>query len=533
VVALLTLLLGATGWGCSDAPAEQRAAAAEPRQGGVLRMLQEAPRSLDPLSSDSVYESIPLNQIFDTLVTFDASLNVVPSLAETWTITADGKVYTFDLRRDVRFHDGTELRSDDVVYSVRRLLRRGTGSLAFPYTTVIEGAEDFSAGRREALPGVRALDDFTVQIRLERATPSFLEVLTLDGLGVVPGDRVEELGDERFAREPLGTGPFRLARWSDDHLLLEANHEYFAGPPHLEGIEIRFLRDDETDYGTERFFRGELDLLEPPTHSLEQLAAEPGVEIYRYQELSLSFLGLNTQSPPLDQPWLRRAIAHAIDGRALVAQSVSVRREAMGILPPGISGYSPEPKALAHDPRQARELLARHGHAGGAGLPPIKLYNPSGGVTALRVLDQLRADLGAVGIELEVEQVTWAEVSRRLEDGTIQAFLLAWIADLTDPDAFLRAMFAPDSSNNLFGYRSAEAGALLERAAAELNPVSRMRIYRELERHILSEAPLVPLYHTVGVLVRRDDVNGLQPGPLGLSRVAFEKVWLDRDEGRT
>jgi ABC-type transport system substrate-binding protein len=516
---------------CSGPQSTGQRLADQPERGGVLRMLQEAPRSLDPLASDSVYESIPLNQIYDTLVTFDTSLNLVPSLAETWTISDEGRTYIFRLRESVRFHNGAELRAGDVVYTVHRLLTHGSGSLAFPYMMVIEGAPEFADGAREDLPGVEALDDRTVRIRLERAYPSFLEVLTLDGLGVVPRRLLEEVGEEAFGRSPVGTGPFRLADWSTERLRLEANPVYFAGSPHLAAVEIHFLREDESDFGTERFFRGELDLLEPPADSLERLAADPSVEVHRYQELSLSFLGLNTDAPPLDRPWLRQAISHALDRGELVRQATPVRRAAVGILPPGISGYSPEPKILGYDPERARQLLARNGHPGGRGLPPIKLYNPSQGTAAKEVLRQLHADLAAVGIRLEVVQVTWPEVNQRLEDGTIQAFLLAWIADLTDPDSFLRSMFESGSASNLFSYRSAKTDALIERAAAELNPVQRMRIYRELERHILSEAPLVPLYHSIGVLARRDNVHGLEPGPLGLARVRLEKVWLSRGEG--
>ena len=127
--------------GCAGQPSEEHSSVQDPTQGGTLRMVQEAPRSLDPLASDSVYESIPLNQIFDTLVTFDPSLNIVPSLAGTWTIAKDGRSYTFHLRDDVRFHDGSPFDASDVVFSVKRLLVEGQGSLAFPYMMVVEGAQ--------------------------------------------------------------------------------------------------------------------------------------------------------------------------------------------------------------------------------------------------------------------------------------------------------------------------------------------------------------------------------------------------------
>jgi ABC-type transport system substrate-binding protein len=454
-------------------------------------------------------------------------------LAESWTISKDGTSYTFRLRKDVRFHDGAPLGAEDVVFTFERLLRPGEGahSLAYSYVMVVEGAEPFAAGKTSELAGVVALDPLTVQIRLERPYPSFLEVLTLDGLGVVPAATLRRMGAEDFGRSPVGTGPFRVAAWDDHRLRLEPNPSYYAGAPYVDALEIQFFRDDEDDLGAARFFGGDLDIWEPLTESLDRLADDSTVDLFRYQELSLSFLGLNTKRPPLDQLWLRHAIAHAVDCRRIQLASPSVRREAVGVLPPGIFGYSPENKALDYRPDKARKLLADAGHPDGRGLPPIKLYNPSQGTAVRQVLEQLRSDLQAVGIRLEVIPVTWAEVGERLENGTTEAFLLAWIADLADPDSFLRSLFQSESSSNFFGYSNPETDALLERAAGELNPVERARVYRELERQILEHVPLIPLYHTMGVVARRDYVVGLEPGPLGMAQVEFEKVWIRSSPG--
>jgi len=519
--------------GCAGPPSPERSAESLPHRGGTLRLAQEAPRSLDPLASDSVYESLPLHQIFDTLVTFDASLNLVPALAKTWTISKDGTNYTFRLRENVRFHDGAPFRAEDVVFTFERLLRPEdrAPSLAYSYVMVVAGAEAFATGSTDEIEGVIALDPRTVRIVLERPYPSFLEVLTLDGLGIVPAASVRRSGAEIFGRAPVGTGPFRVAAWDERRLRLESNASYFAGAPYVDALEIHFLRDDEDDLGASRFFSGELDVWEPLTESLGRLTADPTVDLYRYQELSLSFLGLNTRRPPLDQLWLRRAIAHALDYRRIRLDSPSVRREAVGVLPPGIFGYSPERKVLDHRPDEARRLLAQAGYPEGVGLPPIKLYNPSQGSAVQQVLDHIRSDLAAVGLRLEVIPVSWTEMGERLENGTTEAFLLAWIADLTDPDSFLRSLFQSASSSNFFGYSSAEIDALLERAAAELKPEERAQVYRELERRILQQVPLIPLYHTVGVVARRDYVVGLEPGPLGMAQVEFEKVWIRSSPG--
>ncbi len=158
------------------------------------------------------------------------------------------------------------------------------------------------------------------------------------------------------------------------------------------------------------------------------------------------------------------------------------------------------------------------------------MLNASQSPSALRVLERIRTDLHDVGIKLEVVQVSWAELSDQLENRTAEAFLLAWVADMTDPDAFLRSLFEPGGSGNYFGHRSEETERLLEQGTRELNPVERASIYRRLERHVLQQAPLVPLYHTVGVVAVRSNVRGFTPTPLGVARVDLEKVWI-RPEG--
>jgi ABC-type transport system substrate-binding protein len=530
LLALLAIVL-LFAHGCSPAPPAEAQGREKPVQGGTLRIVEEEPLSLDPRQSSSVYDSLPINQIFDTLVTVDPSLTVRPGLAETWTISHDGTEYVFTLREGVKFHDGAPLTADDVAFTIARQL--GTESIASSYLMVIEGAQEFVQKRRADIPGIEIVDPRTIRIRLARPYVSFLEVLAIDNLGVVPRALVTARGNE-FARAPVGTGPFRFVSWTPgDRLVLEANEDYFAGRPHLERFEIHFLHESEADLGAARFLHGDVDVIEPPVDELQKLSRASHVVLHRHQVLSLSFLGLNAKTPPLDQPWVRQAIAHAIDRDQLVREAAETRREAVGILPPGIPGYTPEPKALAYDPGEARRILTEAGHPGGAGIRPIRLENPSRNATAMRVLGHIRNDLAAVGLKLEIVPVTWPELGTHLDHGTASAFLLGWVADLTDPDAFLRSLFETDGSGNYFGHHSVETERLLDLGTGERNPETRARIYRELERHVLNDAPIVPLYHTMGIIATHDRVRGLSPTPLGLAKVEMEKVWFSPEEPRS
>jgi ABC-type transport system substrate-binding protein len=498
-----------------------------PVSGGTLRLIQEIPAGLDPVHSESVYESLPINQIFDTLVSTDTALNVVPALADTWTISRDGLNYEFHLRRDVRFHDGESLDADDVLFTFNRVLREGgTDSLAYPSLLPILGAEAVAKGSADRLAGLVKLNDATVRFTLTQANPLFLEQLAMDNLAIVPEHLLAGRDGSEFSRAPIGTGPFAFAAWDDSALLLRRNPAYFRGPAHLDEVRLNFYAEDEDDYGKQRFMRGEIDALEPTSATIDMLTEYPEVDLHRFQELSLSFLGMNSSRPPLDQVWLRRAIAHAIDRDAMVGAS-PLRVHAPGILPPGIAGFTPDVKRLDYSPDEARGILAAAGHPGGKGIPAIKIYDPSSGSEPDAVVRQVLDDLAAIGLRVELAQVTWSELGGHLDAGTHELFLLAWIADMSDPDSFL-SVFGEHSAGDSFRFDDAHAVELLRKAAAEFEPGERGQLYRDAERYILRQAPFVPLYHTRGILATHEGVHGMTPGPFGIGRLELEDAWIER-----
>jgi len=532
IVALAVVVLGSAS-GClrGGRPVESEppvSAAPRASTGGTLRLFHEAPASLDPVDVGSVYESLPVNQLFDGLVYLDAGLSIRPALAETWEISRDGCGYVFHLRDGVKFHDGSTLSAEDVEYSIRRALdpRRAGDSLVAPYLGVVRGADEFRAGRAPRIEGLRMIDRLTVAIDLDHAYPSFLEVLAMDSLKVVSKSAVERAGAAGIARSPIGTGPFALESWDPDRLVLAAFEGWHGGRSKVDRVEVVFADAFEPELGERLFRAGELDAFEPDSEAVAGLSGFDNVRVARWPELSLSFLGLDTRTPPLDRVEVRLAIAHALDRRALVDLLPSLRRHAVGILPPGMAAYSPDVKVLPHDPDLARRLLHQAGYSAASPLPPIDMYTASRSPTAVRTAERIAADLHAVGIAVRVRHVSWPELTARVDAGTAPAFLLSWLADMNDPDAFLRALFDIDGPDNYFGFRDADSQAMLDAGAYELAPDRRARIYRRLERRILERAPLVPLYHTLGTLAVRDRVVGIDPGPMGLANVELERVSL-------
>jgi peptide/nickel transport system substrate-binding protein len=174
-------------------------------------------------------------------------------------------------------------------------------------------------------------------------------------------------------------------------------------------------------------------------------------------------------------------------------------------------------------------LLVEAGYPEGRGLPEIRLIDPSSGSKPDAVIEQIISDLAAVGIRFELTPVSWAEMGELLDDGRCEAFVLAWVADMSDPDAFL-SIFGESGAGNYFQFEDNVARALLRDAALEFEPAERGSAFREVERYVLQQAPIVPLYHTRGAVASRAAVRGLQLSPYGIGRIELEHAWIQRTQ---
>ena len=253
---------------------------------------------------------------------------------------------------------------------------------------------------------------------------------------------------------------------------------------------------------------------------------DPRFRVIRRPELSFSFIGINVTKTPFQDVRVRRAVAHAIDRDRVLAVDTVGRIPAVGILPPGMFGYSPESKVLHHDPDLSRSLLAEAGYPGGEGLPPVIHWQADRGEIG-RVADAvLRDDLAAVGIAVDFRYIEWDEFSAQLEARGLESFGLTWVGDVPDPDSFLASLFMTTGVYNLFKYSNTTVDSLLVQGAEMRSSVDRAKIYRRAERIILNDATVVPLFHIANNFAARAEVRDLHITPFGLGNLSLEKVWL-------
>ena len=338
-------LLLVQGTGCTNRASSSEDGdghvAPEPRTGGSLHIMLQAPGTLDPAFVDDVYETCINNQLYDGLLEFDPNLNPVPAIAREWQVSRDGRTYTFQLRDDVRFHNGRRVVAEDFVYSFTRIFEpsREDHGIGGGYLCKIAGVDAFSRGEADSIRGIEAIDESTLRITLEVPYASFLSALAMDQTKVIPREEVERRGEE-FWRHPVGTGPFvfQAADFApgDSLIRVEANLDYFRGRPYLDEICFHTPADYTVDEAVAAMLADRLSLADVRGQQTTEFERDSRFYILRRPELSTSFLGLNIELEPLQDIRVRRAIAHAVNRERLVAVNPDTQTPALGILPPGM-----------------------------------------------------------------------------------------------------------------------------------------------------------------------------------------------------
>ncbi|MBZ0267342.1 ABC transporter substrate-binding protein [bacterium] len=529
LLVLPPLLQGCTRKADSSVPAVPEASA--PRQGGSFHMMFEGPGTLDPCLVDDVYESCIINQLYDGLLELDPNLNPVPAIAREWSVSRDGLVYTMTLRDDVRFHNGRKVVADDAVFSYTRIFdpERGDFGLGGEYLQRIEGATAYFEGKAESISGLSAPNDSTLVIRLEKAYGSFLSALAMDQTKIVPKEELERWGEE-FGLHPVGTGPFVYDRFEDNpedpHIVLTANEDFYRRRAYIDELVFHVPDDYNVDKGAQALLAGILSMCDLPGDWRAKVDADPRFQVIRRPELSFSFIGVNVEAEPFRDERVRRAVAHAVNRERIMSVDPVGRIPAVGILPPGMFGYSPEPKALTYDPEASRRLLAEAGYPGGKGLPPLRHFQADRGGVGRQADQILREDLAAVGLDLQFTYTDWDQFSDDLDAYRLPSFGLTWVADLPDPDSFLASLFSTNGVYNLFHYSNPEVDELLAQGSVMRSSIDRAQLYRSAEVLILNDVPVIPLFHIANNFAVRREVKDLIVTPFGYGNLAIENLWL-------
>jgi ABC-type transport system substrate-binding protein len=483
-----------------------------PRPGGLLRVGVPAPdaadtsRGFDPIYLSTLSQAEIAAAMYRGLVRAGEGAQIVPDLAESWSVDALAKRYRFKLRADARFHDGAPV---DAVAVVRALERLRDPALQSPGAWVMEGVD-----------ALRAVGEREIEFDLAESKSFFLYLLTHPHAYI---------GGPDPTGRPNGTGPFRVVEVRPgDSVVMERAPQIGgrgAGVPFLERLEVRFGYHDRGAV-LKDLLAGRLDCSAFLPREATDEAAElgGGLVLLSGPELSTGFVGFNCKLKPFDDVRVRRALKAAVDVQGLLAGMGGEIVQARGLLPPGLLAHDASLPLAELDLALARRLLAEAGHGAGLTLPFTLL---EGDDEAARQAEVLFRHLPSLGVTIDNRVLAPGDYWRTMRAGEIAFFSGVWLADYPDPDNFLYVLCnsAGQQSYNFF-YANPEVDRLTREARAELDPEARIDLYRRAERAVLADAPLVPLFHDRSVAGHRAHVHGAR---LYLTPPVLrpEDIWLE------
>jgi len=451
------------------------------------------PPSLDwALATDSA-SIIVLENIMEGLTQFDNNMTPTPALAESWTISEDGKTYTFRIREGVRWSDGAPLTAQHFVDGWRRLLDPSTAAEYAYFLYDVENAESFNQGRIRDFSqvGVKAEDSRTIVVRLRKPLVYFPALTTFTATYPARLDVINRWGDNWTEPQHIVTlGPYRLKSWRHEYKIsLEANPNYYAGPPPLKSVIMYMV--EETNTALDLYESRALDYVSIPTYAIPFFKSRSDYRQLPF--LSGYYYAFNTTRPPFDNPLARRAFSMAIDRSVLPKILNDSVVPASSWIPPGLLGHSPG-IGMKFDPRQARQLLKEAGYNSPSSIPPITLAyntNDTHKLVAENIKEQWKTNLG---VDVHLDNMEWKVFLQLIKTNPPQIFRLGWNADYPDPDNFM-AVFLSNSGNNHSRWANARYDRLVGLAAAEPNPEKRREYYYSAQRLLTEEdCVIAPLF---------------------------------------
>jgi peptide/nickel transport system substrate-binding protein len=498
------------------------AAWGQPRQGGTLVMVHTDPGVMNPLLEGG-WPHFP-RMSFNGLVDYDPQGKIVPGLASSWQVTPDSLTYTFQLRTDVRWHDGKPLTAEDVRFTFEKILDPKVSSRLSSY---------FQALKEVQVPGPH-----TVVFRLKEPDPVFLANLWS---GILPKHiwEKEDFAKSQYNVIPVGSGPWKVKEWvRGDHMTFEANPDYFQGRPYLDRIIMKVIPDATVAFAA--LEKGDVDYMPfkgvvggPPYQLVDRLKQSPHLEVNVYEISSMQRLFFRNDKPPFNNLKVRQAVAHAINRRFII-QRLLFGYGAISqseIAPAMKEFHNPNVPQYEYDVAKANKLLDEAGFPRGA--DGVRFKTRISGTPGVRAIlsEILKEQLRAIGIAADIvinEWTTYYNAIRttRTVDGVFSIFSLPSIPDpTTEAPRYLSREIKPGGFNYLL-YSNPRIDAIIGELQSTLDRERRVKLFQEYQEILARDVPMIPLYVLAGVDIWNKKFTGFQVSEWGGGSITFlETVW--------
>ncbi len=527
--------------------------------GGTFRTNEEEYfKTLYPLNITEVVAHRICDEIFEGLVTFDDStLAVIPALASTWEIDPTATKYTFHLHKGVFFHDdpcfqngkGRELKAQDIKYCFDRLCYHNPADNQgfWIFKGVVKGANEYdSLTANKIIPdsgvsGVKIIDDYTIEVELERPYAVFLARLGLIFGKVYPHEAIEKYGGE-IRIHPIGTGPFYMKVNKENQVtFLARNPDYWRKDefgnqlPYLDALRISFIKEKKNELlefskgNSDLVYRFPLEMIDEIVDYKHQLRPEyKSFQLQFMPQISIQYYGFQHLGKIFNNADVRRAFCYAIDRQKLCDFTLKGTGfpAIYGSVPPGTGTFDAKTvKGFSFDPAKAREYMAKAGFPKGKGFPKVTLELNSGGSRNSQVAEALKKMIEeTLGIQLDLLIVPWAQHTEAVETAKTDFYRLGWQADYPDAENFLNlfhSKYVPDDINqktyiNSFRYKSKVFDSYFDEAVATIDETKRNALYTKADQQVIDDAIVLPIYYDV-------DYRLLQPNVRNCPQNAMEQ----------
>ncbi len=469
------------------------------------------------------------SQIYSRLVDFErGSTTVVPGLAERWTVSPDGKEYTFFLRKGVKWHSNKnfkptrDMNADDIIFAIERQWKEDN-----PYFKVTSANHSYfgDMGMDKLIKSVDKVDAMTVKITLNKSDAPFLSGWAMEYAGVQSKEYADAMlkagTPEKIDQEPIGSGPFYLVQYQKDAIIrYKAFPEYYAGKAKIDDLVFAITPDASVRWA--KLQKGECHVMPYPNPAdLDAMRKDPKVTVLEQAGLNVGYLAYNTTKKPFDDVRVRKAINMAINKQAIIdAVYLSSGVAAKNPIPPTQWSYNNAIKDDPFDPAAAQKLLAAAGLPNGFttdlwAMPVQRPYNPN----AKRIAELMQADLAKIGVKAEIKSFEWGEYRKRMQAGEHQMGMLGWTGDNGDPDNFLHTLLGCDAAksngSNVAKFCFQPFEDLVLKAKTITNTAERTKLYEQAQVVFKEQAPWFTIAHAVQLKPMRKEVIDFKLSPFG------------------
>jgi len=492
-------------------------------KGTLVYCSEGSPEGFQPqfFSTGTTFDaaSVPL---FNRLVQFEiGTTNIVPALAESYTLSPDGKVFTFKLRKGVKFHSNAnftptrDMNADDVIFSWDRMandknpFHGGTGGQTYAYFD--------DMGMKNIVDKVEKVDPMTVRFTLKRPEAPFLADMAMDFASILSLEYFEAMKKKGTPNAadiyPIGTGPFEFVSYQKDATIrYKAFDAHWAGRPKVDNLVYSITRDATARYA--KLKTGECHVMAfPKPADLIEMEASPGIKVLQKEGLNIGYIAFNTEKKPFDNKLVRQALNLATNKEAILKAVYQGQGQvAKNPIPPILWSYNNSIKDYPYDPAKAKELLAQAGYPNGFEvelwyLPVTRPYNPDG----KRMAEVIQADWEKIGVKTKLITYEWAEYRKRSKTGEQAVMMFGWSGDNGDPDNFFVPLLgceAVKGGGNVARWCNKAFEDLIIKAAQTPKQADRAKLYEQAQVIFKEEAPWITVAHSIRFDPIRKEVQG-------------------------